>query len=162
MSRHIILNDGTLVEVDSEDFPELVKYKWCNGGKGYAVRREYQGNGKYKSIIMHRYLMGAKKGEVVDHKNRIKEDNRKENLRICSRSQNATNSKNRENSTGYRGVSYDKRRRRYNSEIRVCPGKREYLGSFDCAIEAAKAYDEAALRYHGEFASLNFEKGDDR
>jgi hypothetical protein len=153
--KEIIISDGTTVIVDDDDFDRLSQWKWSAHGEGYAMRGEHIGNRKYKYFTMHREIIGAKKGEIVDHINGNKLDNRKENLRIANRSQNATNSKHRKNESGYRGVCMDKRRWLWKAEIRVGEGKRSFLGYYDNKLEAARAYNEAAIKYHGEFAKLN-------
>jgi hypothetical protein len=146
--------------VDDEDYEWLTNWKWSAHGEGYAMRGEHIGNRKYKYFTMHREIVGAKKGDIVDHINGNKLDNRKENLRIANRSQNATNSKHRKNESGYRGVCKDKRRGLWKSEIRVGDGKRKFLGYYEDKIEAAKAYNGAAIMYHGEFAKLNEIEGE--
>jgi hypothetical protein len=156
----IVISDGSSVMVDDEDYEWLTNWKWSAHGEGYAMRGEHIGNRKYKYFTMHREIVGAKKGDIVDHINGNKLDNRKENLRIANRSQNATNSKHRKNESGYRGVCKDKRRGLWKSEIRIGDGKRKFLGYYEDKIEAAKAYNEAAISYHGEFAKLNEIEGE--
>jgi len=93
--------------------------------------------------------------EFIDHKNRDRSDNRILNLRECTQLQNQ---KNRGltivNKSGYKGVSWHKSKNRWRAGITV-DGESIHLGSFTCKHEAAKAYNEAALKYHGEFAYLN-------
>lgn len=87
----------------------------------------------------------------IDHINQIKTDNRIENLRACTSSQNKGNiTKLRNNSSGFRGVSFNNRTKRFHAQIKVF-GKQTYLGSFETAEEAAKMYDGAARLYFGEF-----------
>jgi len=83
--------------------------------------------------------------------------NRRANLRPATIAQNAWNSRRRKNRSGYKGVWYAKDKGKFRAAI-WHNNKREYLGYFDCPICAAKAYDRAAKKYHGEFASLNFDK----
>ena len=89
-----------------------------------------------------------------DHKNNQPLDNRKENLRLCTNQENAFNSsKPRNNTSGAKGVSWNKRDRKYEAYISC--GKRRNLGMFTDLIEAAKAYNAAALELFGEFAKIN-------
>jgi len=106
---------------------------------------------------MHRELCDVTDGYVADHINRNGLDNRRANLRPATIAQNAWNSRRRKNRSGYKGVWYAKDKGKFRAAI-WHNNKREYLGYFDCPICAAKAYDRAAKKYHGEFASLNFDK----
>lgn len=153
--KEIVISDGSKVKVDADDYDWLMEYKWSAKGNGYAMRGVHIGKRKYRYFLMHREIIGAKKGEVVDHINGDKSDNRKCNLRIATPSQNSTNSKHRNNESGYRGVYLDKRRNLWKSEIRPSPGKRKFLGYFENKEDAALAYNEAAEKYHGDFAKLN-------
>jgi hypothetical protein len=142
--KEIKLTKGQVTIVDDDDYEELSKYKWYFDGF-YAVRYE---DGKL--IFMHRQIVNAPKGLVVDHINRNKLDNRKSNLRLCTHRQNAVNSKHRNNS-GYKGVYYDRCLKKYVARI-----GRKHLGTFATVEEAAKVYDEHAKQLYGEFAYLNF------
>lgn len=102
--------------------------------------------------------MQAPKGMVVDHINHNGLDNRKANLRIATFSENRRNSrKAKDTSSKYKGVSWHKNNKKWHAGINI-NGRRKHLGSFDDEIQAAKAYDEVARKYHGEFSSLNFEE----
>lgn len=93
----------------------------------------------------------------IDHINRIKHDNRFENLRLATRSQNMQYAGNRiTNTSGYKGVSWQKARKLWQSCICI-NGSTKYLGCYDTAEKAAKAYDKAALKRDPEFAYINFE-----
>ncbi len=95
---------------------------------------------------------------VVDHINGDRTDNRRCNLRLCTNKENVRNARvASHNTTGYKGVSYNKRRKKYESRITV-DGRQLFLGYFINPIEAALAYDRAALRYLGEYARPNFMK----
>jgi hypothetical protein len=92
----------------------------------------------------------------TDHINHNKLDNRKENLRICTEAENVHNTRiSRNNTSGYKGVTFHKRDKKWQTQIRSGQGKR-YLGYFNTAEEAAKNYDEKAKEAFGEFARTNF------
>jgi hypothetical protein len=107
-------------------------------------------------IYLHRFILKLTDKKIfVDHANMDTLDNRRINLRICNRSQNAANTdKNKINLLGYKGISFDKRSNKYYSSISVNK-KRIHLGTFIDPIDAARAYNNAAQKYHGEFANLN-------
>lgn len=152
--KEIQLTQGKVALVDDGDFELLNKYKWsAHKGRGawYATR----GVGPIK---MHRQITHAPIGAVVDHINGNGLDNRRINLRVCSHSENMRNSALRsDNTTGYKGVRKRTDRKWYSAEIRV-NGLSVNLGRFETAEGAARAYDEAAKKYFGDFARLNFQE----
>jgi hypothetical protein len=107
---------------------------------------------------MHRQIANPPDGKEVDHINGVTLDNRRENLRVCSHSQNMHNRRLRQknNKSGYKGVHWLARTKRWVAEIRV-NGKSRHLGYFTEKTDAARAYDTAAAECFGEFAHLNFE-----
>ena len=112
----------------------------------------YKNSKRYR---LHRYIMNPKGGEVVDHINRDTLDNRRENLRVCSKSQNRENSiLYISNKSGYRGVYWNKRSGGWVATIRH-NNKRYWIGTYKDKKDAALAYNNAAMKYHGSFASLN-------
>jgi hypothetical protein len=158
--RKIYLGEEKWTIVDTRDYYWLNSYKWIvygNGTKLYATRSKLIGPKKTAIVSMHREMMGQPKGLIVDHRNRNGLDNRRDNLRLATQSQNACNRSKIgvKTSSRYIGVSFQKRGGKWRAVIRV-RGKKTWLGSFDWEIEAAKAYDTAARKYNGEFASLNF------
>ena len=112
---------------------------------------------------MHREIMGRPKGLQVDHRNRKRLDNRRENLRTATNSQNQYNKNKTKSKTSsiYKGVTYIKSTGKWRAQIMVSR-KNIALGEYDEEIEAAKAYDEGAKKYHGEFARLNLPDAGDK
>lgn len=153
--KEIKLTKGFTTLVDDEDYDIFSKWKWKYHYQGYACRTG-KVNGKYVNYYLHRVIIDAKKGQQVDHKNRNRLDNRRENLRIATSTQNNINSSPRRNSSSkYKGVNWHLDGR-WKVSIQVA-GKTIGVGWMLSEIEAAKAYDSAALYYHGEeFAYLNF------
>lgn len=140
--------------VDDEDADRLQGYAWYLTRSGYAWRT-VGGRRDRRNEGMHRVILNAPKGSTVDHINRNPLDNRKANLRLCTHSQNSWNSGYRSNNTsGYRGVMWIQHHQRWAARI-AAHGRRYHLGEFRDARAAALAYNEAALRLHGEFAVTN-------
>jgi len=154
--RLIPLTQGKFAIVDAEDYDRLAKYKWhCRRSKNkfYAYRTERKTR---KTIGMHREILGAPPGLLVDHIDGNGLNNRKSNLRLCTYSQNTYNRRpNRNSISKYKGVTYHKRNKKWEAKI-ILNGKFIYLGGFDDEIEAALAYDRKAAELFGEFAYLNF------
>lgn len=150
----IELTQGKFAKVDDEDFEELARYKWHYsdyGRTGYARRMNYK---KRPYLLrMHCVLLCVAPPLMVDHINGDGLDNRKENLRVVSKSQNMMNRSIQKNSSsGYKGVS--KCLGKWRAYI-VVDRKQIHLGVFDEKINAAIAYNEAVVKYHGEYAVLN-------
>lgn len=148
----ISLTRGKSALVDDEDYDRLNQWKWHCLANGYAARKE-----KRQYVRMHCLINNTPKGMFTDHKNGDKLDNRKMNLRSCTKSQNMMNiGKRRHNSTGYVGVYKTTLDivNCFRAEIRA-NGIKYHLGCFKTAIEAARAYDTKALEVHGEFAYTN-------
>jgi hypothetical protein len=158
--RRIPLTRGKYAIVDPEDFERLNKFKWhTNKGRYtcYAVRTAFK-NGKRIHTKMHRVIMNAPEHLLVDHINHNGLDNRKANLRTATIAQNNVNraSYKRKNSPSkYKGVYWSKRDQKW--QVQICYNyKIRTIGQFEDEIHAAKAYDQAARKYHKEFAALNF------
>lgn len=148
--RLIALGDGHYAYVDAADYEWLSQWKWRMQG-GYAVRYE-----KKKLIYMHRQIMDAPKGKVVDHKNRNRLDNTRINLRICTHAENTQNARKIQGTHScFKGVSYRKERDKYFAQI-YQNGDQIYLGLFAQETDAARAYDCKAVELFGEFARVNF------
>jgi surface antigen len=145
---------GLLAKVDDEDFAHVIMFRWyaCKPYKVvYAVRR-WQDNGKCRSQYMHTLITGIK---GIDHKNGDGLDCRKDNLRVATDAQNQTNhGPHCDNPSGERGVSWNKRKRRWQARITKA-GKHYWLGLFHDKTEAAETYKTAATLLFGEFAFHN-------
>jgi hypothetical protein len=104
--------------------------------------------------------MGEPEGLQVDHEDGNGLNNQRSNLRIASPTQNQGNARRRkDNTSGYKGVSWYRRTNKWKAHIRV-DKKLRHLGYFIDLTDAARAYDAAALEHFGEFAHLNFPGGD--
>jgi hypothetical protein len=104
---------------------------------------------------MHRFITNAPPGTEVDHKNHDTLDNRDCNLRVCTKAQNQWNAKPRkDNVTGYKGVAWHKATQKWVAHIKA-NGIKHHLGLFKTIREAVIAWNEAALKYHGEYVYLN-------
>ena len=158
MAKEIKLTQGKVAIVDDEDFEYLNQWKWCannKNGKFYVVRNITASKNKQNSIFMHRFIMKPNKGMVIDHLDGNPLNNQKKNLRICTHSENMRNRNLYVNNTsGFKGVYWHKTTKKWMSYIRINK-KSLYLGIYTCPIDAAKAYNDAALKYHGEFAHIN-------
>lgn len=144
--------------IDDEDYDKVKGLCLYSSGRNGYVKLKHNG----KAVFLHRFLLGLKEDDkyLVDHKNGDKLDNRKANLRLCTKAENAHNIRklSQHNSSGYKGVFFDKYGDRWRAKIQYM-GKSIFLGSFKSALEAAKAYDRAAKQYFGEFACTNAAMG---
>lgn len=156
-----------LVLIDKEDYEKVRDVDWVlnatiRRGKPpvYQVmgRVKDPDTGKFVRRTLARHLMGTKAPHlVVDHKNGNTLDNRRRNLREISKSENAQNSRHFSGTSHYKGVTKTTRRgKRYLARIKPPHQDRLFLGYFENAVDAARAYDKAAAKYFGEFAVLNF------
>lgn len=142
---------GELIQISDED-SDLVDYSWNLDLGNYVQAWIGDSTKKLHKIISKRMGLSA---EMIDHKDRDKLNNQRDNLRESTRSQNMANSKRVSPSTGYRGVTYHLKHNKYQVSISHQKSTR-YLGLFLDAREAARCYDKWAKYYFGEFAALNF------
>ena len=151
----IPLTQGKYALVDTEDYEGLNKWKWY-ALKGvstwYAVRNIPIGD-KQGSLRMHRLILGTRKGMDTDHENHNGLDNRKYNIRICSRSENQQNRRPASgNASRFKGVA--RNGTGWQAYIKK-DQKKMHLGTYRSEIDAAKVYNDKAEELFGKFASLN-------
>lgn len=147
---------GRFALVDDEDYEYLSQFMWSIDNYGYANRARKIEKNVWRPKRMHHDIIPSKNGQIVDHINRNRLDNRRENLRICSSTESIRNrGLNKNNSTGYKGVYYNQKRSKYQAYITV-NRRHIYLGAYDNPTDAARAYDKSAVENFGEFSSPNF------
>ena len=161
--RRIPLSKGEHALVDPGDYAWLGQYNWYTSGSNgslYAVRNTGQRRGQKRvAVKMHREILKVPDGMFVDHINHNGLDNRKANLRPATQAQNARNRRKRSVNkvhSKFKGLTWYKNQNRWAARIMV-NRKSKFIGYFDNEHDAAKAYDIAAKKYHGDFASLNFQ-----
>ena len=144
--------NDTIFFFDKEDFPLISQYMWTNNPEGYIIAYYNDDDGNKKHVLMHRLVMGVTEPDVfVDHIHHNHADNRKSELRVVSRAENNMNRRvSKINTSGYTGVAYDLRSKKWRASIAV-NGERIGLGYYDNKEDAAKARKEAEKKYFGEF-----------
>jgi len=161
--KTIPLTKGYVALVSDEDFECVNAHKWyaeVDSHTVYASRSSSRRLGKRTMIKMHRFIMGVTDPTIeVDHKNHDGLNNQRENLRVCFRSQNMSNTRKRQGtSSQFKGVTWqeqDGKSGKWKAQIRL--NKRQtYLGLFSDPIDAAMAFDDAARQHFGAFALTNF------
>lgn len=140
---------GHEVLVDDEDLELIATRTWWIRCQSPTLRYAVTN----KSLSMHRFIMNAKPGQMVDHRNRNTLDNRRCNLRFCNHSQNQQNRFCNRGTSKYKGVYREGNNWRAYVGFE---GKQIWLGTYVNEDDAALAHDRAARIYHGEFAYLNF------
>jgi len=154
--KEIQLTQGKIALVDDEDFEYLNQWKWkaqkTKSGNWYANRVQYTPDKRI--ILMHRLILNLSDSKVwCDHKDHNGLNNQKNNLRNCNRSQNTANKRPIKNKTSnFLGVCLYKNKWRAGLKYQ---GKAIHLGDFEKEQDAALAYNNGALKYHGEFTNLN-------
>jgi hypothetical protein len=137
-------------------------HKWSTAeikGRYYATRGHSiveRLAGKSSHVFLHSVINNTPRGMETDHINGDTLDNRCENLRTATTAQNQRNrGKKNNNSSGFKGVSWDKRRQKWEAQFRA-DGEKHFVGYFETVEEAAIAYDEAVRKYDEKFSRTNF------
>ena len=150
--------NNTIISINKEDYEKVLSsgYYLCNTDRGYIILKKYlgtiDGKRKYEEVYLHRFIMNAPKNYYVDHIDRNKLNNTRENLRICTPQESIRNIGPKKGK--YKGVHFNKLRNKYVAQITL-NRKVRHLGYFSCDRQAAIAYNKAALELHGEFAFIN-------
>lgn len=156
--RTIPLTKGQFALVDAADFHWLNQWKWFarwspTSRTFYAQRSLYPPSPGAYCIVMHRQIMDARKGMEVDHRDHDGLNNRRDNLRICTPSQNHSNARlSPKNKSGYKGVSWSKAEGKWRAQLKA---NRKYiwLGHFTDPREAHAAYQKACIEEFEDFAN---------
>lgn len=157
----IFLTQGQTAIIDLKDLKKISKHRWYAVKSPRASKLTYYAQTavtvkrKQKHLKMHVLINKTPKGFLTDHRNGDTLDNTRKNLRTATNAQNQRNSPvYRNNTSGFKGVSWATKAKKWIGHIRV-NGKNKTLGYFTDKLDAAKAYNQAAREYHGEFARLN-------
>ncbi len=164
--RKIDLGEGVYTKVDPDVYYEKCQYKWfpSDGHKAYPARTIKIGPEKTRRSYLHREIVKPRKGKLVDHRDNDSFNNLRSNLREATHSQNTINRPKRANtSSKYIGVYWNKQRKRWRAAIRYMQRGRSiirHLCYTSDETDAGRTYDITALKYHKDFARLNFPRED--
>jgi hypothetical protein len=151
---HLPIQHGRYtIILDDMDHARVAAHSWCRDGQGYVVGRVAG-----RVVQLHRFLLDAPAAAKIIHRNDDRLDFQRNNLAVVTHGQALQRQKKRPGSSRYRGVHFHRQAGRWRASI-THQGKHIYLGYFDEEAEGALAYDQAALRYHGPTARLNFPPG---
>lgn len=156
----ISLGGDRFALISPEDLAKVAPHTWRINQRGYVVRTCHSGLGAVRRTVvqgLHRYVLDAPRGVIVDHADGDLLNNQRGNLRFASHQQNSSNRHRSVNQLAgrFKGVTWHKNCRKWQAQIKVS-GKEKYLGLFYEAEDAARAYDRAAREHFGEFSVLNF------
>lgn len=150
----IPLSRGKVTLIDADDFDKVKDFQWHvqNRPRPYAKMTSRD----KKQVYLHRVITGAKAGQIVDHINGDRLDNRKRNLRLVTPAQNNWNQrKHKNNTSGFSGVFLQRKTNKFEAAIKHRTHSR-HLGTFDNPYEAAVSYDMAKAEIAGEYGSYNY------
>lgn len=152
---YVPLTKGYEAVIDAADVPLVGAWSWCASVEACTVYAMRKGPAPdYRTIRLHRYILGAAPGEDVDHQDRNGLNNRRGNLRFASASENARNrAVSRANTSSFKGVSFNVRDKVWQAHIKL-DGRKKHLGCFSRPSDAAAAYAKASAALHGEFGRV--------
>jgi len=154
--KKVPLSRGMFALVDDSDYEAVIRHRWFVQPGRYSLyaARRIKTDGKRRLLFLHRFLLPE--STQIDHKNGDGLDNRRDNIRPCDHRTNNRGLRRKASgsSSRFRGVFFDKGK--WVAQIRV--DRARHLGYFTSEVLAAEAYDAAARKYFGEFASPNFPK----
>ena len=158
MEIQIELTQGKIALIDEADWDLVRGYRWYaqkGGSTYYAQATISREGGGQRGILMHRLIIGLNNPKIhTDHIDGNGLNNRRDNLRACSRSENMHNrGAYATNMSGFKGVSWHKQRGKWQAQIKF-NGKNRHLGLYSTPEEAHQAYCRAAIDLHGDFANF--------
>jgi len=155
MAKAIPLRNGVSTSLDDEDYDRAQAFRWHKTANGYVAGTVIE-QGARKRVYLHRWLLDAQPGQLVDHLDGNPLNNRRANLRLATRSQNQANRRrNRTSRSRYKGVTWHQGQQRWMARLQV-NGRRITIGYYADPLQAAYEYDAFARTYFGEYARLNF------
>lgn len=158
----LVLTRGYEALIDEADVAEFAQFKWHAHNKGGFIYARRTLNDEGRTLYLHREIIRAEKGEIVDHINGDTLDCRRHNLRFVTPKQNAMNRKRRRDDPPFKGVRRSSPSSgRWHAQITI-DGQRTYVGPFGSAEEAARAYDDLARIHFGAFSAVNFPRDGER
>ncbi len=153
---YVTLTKGYLAMIDTADTHFVAGWNWralVDGNTVYAVRKDCSGP-KQRSVKMHRIIMGNPEGLEIDHKDGDGLNNRRNNLREATRSQNNHNQRRSKNNTsGFKGVTWHKAGGKWQAQI-MMDGRKRFLGLHATPEAAHTAYCKASAELHGEYGRV--------
>lgn len=149
--NHVALTHGLYAVVDSEDFDRVMQHTWHVVKKRDGILKVRRSSDK---MPLHCFILGLPRGTEADHKNHKTLDNRKRNLRVCTRAQNNYNRRSFKGKSRFKGVSFSNNKKKWESRIGF-NNMMLWLGYFDEEEDAAIVYNVAAQLFFGEYAYLN-------
>ena len=151
----LIAKCGTPFMVDDDVAQQIRGKAWYLDKDGYVARKTTIAGKKGRKVYLHRQVVDAQKGPIIDHADQNKLNNTRSNLRIADKAKNGMNLKKKPDTTSrHKGVTWNKQCNKWQATIKA-NGKNFYLGVFHSEDEAGHVYNKAAIQLHGEFASLN-------